>query len=45
MEKTILSLPQIYINGGKRGYLVGINPHILMSILKPTLVSVAIADA
>ena len=30
VEKTILDLPKIYINGGKRGYLVGIDPNILV---------------
>jgi Cys-tRNA(Pro) deacylase len=30
MEETILDLPTIYINGGKRGYLVGIDPRECM---------------
>lgn len=42
MEETILNLPKIYINGGKRGYLVGIDPRELMRILKPVLVRVGI---
>lgn len=42
MEETILDLPKIYINGGKRGYLVGIDPKAVAGILKPTLVRVAI---
>ena len=42
MEETILNLPRIYINGGKRGYLVGIDPKDVAGILKPTLVRVAI---
>jgi Cys-tRNA(Pro) deacylase len=42
MEETILDLPRIYINGGKRGYLVGIDPKDVASILHPTLVRVAI---
>ena len=42
MEGTIAEMPRIYINGGKRGYLVGIAPRDLMGILSPTLVSVAI---
>lgn len=42
MEKTILSLSVIYINGGKRGYLVGIHPHDLVQVLKPTAVEVAL---
>jgi len=41
MERTILDLPRIYINGGKRGYLVGLAPVHAQQILKPTLVSVA----
>lgn len=41
MERTVLDLPLIYINGGKRGYLVGIHPHDLLRVLQPTLVEVA----
>ena len=40
MEKTIAGLPKIYINGGKRGYLVGIEPGELIRVLKPTEVAV-----
>jgi Cys-tRNA(Pro) deacylase len=43
MEETILELPNIYINGGKRGYLVSMNPHELIRLLKPTLVKVGIS--
>jgi len=42
MEETILELPIIYINGGRRGYLVGIDPKDAARILKPTPVLVAI---
>jgi Cys-tRNA(Pro) deacylase len=42
MEKTILDLPLIYINGGRRGFLVGIHPHDVIRILQPQLVEVAI---
>jgi Cys-tRNA(Pro) deacylase len=42
METTIGELPTIYINGGKRGYLVGIDPKEMMRVLKPVLVIVAI---
>jgi Cys-tRNA(Pro) deacylase len=42
MERTILDLPKAYINGGKRGYLVGIVPVDLVQVLHPALVSVAI---
>ena len=41
MERTILALPRIYINGGKRGYLVGMAPADAQRLLQPTLVSVA----
>ena len=40
MEKTILDLPKIYINGGSRGYLVGIAPQEIVRILQPILVEV-----
>lgn len=43
MEQTILELPLIYINGGKRGFLVAIAPQEVQRLLTPTLVSVAIA--
>jgi Cys-tRNA(Pro) deacylase len=42
VEETILELPRIYINGGKRGYLVGIDPKELMRVLKATPVKVGI---
>ena len=40
-EASIAELPRIYINGGARGFLVGIAPADLVRVLKPTLVSVA----
>ncbi len=33
VEQTVLDLPKILINGGRRGYLVGIEPSILVSFL------------
>lgn len=42
MEATIAELPRIYINGGKRGFLVEITPADLLRVLKPVAVSVAI---
>lgn len=44
MEKSILDLPLIYINGGKRGYLVGVHPHDIMAALQARLVEVALSD-
>ena len=34
VERSVLSLPLIYINGGRRGYLVGIDPSVLVDLLK-----------
>jgi Cys-tRNA(Pro) deacylase len=42
VEKTILDLPRIYINGGRRGYLVGIAPSELVRVLEPKAVEVAL---
>jgi Cys-tRNA(Pro) deacylase len=41
-EKGIQALPRIYINGGARGFLVGIDPQELFRVLRPTPVDVAI---
>ena len=43
LERTIADLPRIYINGGRRGYLVGLDPAELIRILQPTLVDAAAA--
>lgn len=45
MERSIADLPRIYVNGGRRGYLVGLNPAELIRVLKPTLVDAATAKA
>ena len=42
IERTVLELPRIYLNGGSRGFLVGIDPKVLLGLVKPTLVDVAI---
>jgi Cys-tRNA(Pro) deacylase len=44
IERSILELPMIYINGGRRGFLVRIAPGELSRILRPTPVSVALKD-
>ncbi len=41
-ETSIFELPTIYINGGKRGYLVSMPPAELERVLKPEQVQVAI---
>ena len=33
IERTILDLPRICINGGRRGYLVGIDPQVCVRLL------------
>ena len=42
LEASILDLPKIYLNGGKRGYLVGLTPQDLVKVLQPVLVTVAV---
>jgi len=42
MEGTILDLPKVYINGGRRGFLVGMDPRDVARILSAVPVSVAI---
>ena len=44
IEESILELDRIYINGGKRGYLVGLAPAELIRVLDPVPVQVAQAD-
>jgi Cys-tRNA(Pro) deacylase len=43
MERGIAALPYLYVNGGRRGYLVGMAPADLIRVLKPILVDVATA--
>ncbi|MDT3670728.1 MAG: Cys-tRNA(Pro) deacylase [Aromatoleum sp.] len=42
VEKTILDLPLIYINGGRRGFLVSVNPNDLSRVLSVQIVNAAI---
>ncbi|GGX12612.1 Cys-tRNA(Pro)/Cys-tRNA(Cys) deacylase [Pigmentiphaga litoralis] len=42
VEASVLELPRILINGGKRGYLVGIDPQELVRLLKAVPVSAAL---
>ena len=41
MQRSIEELPMIYINGGKRGFLVGLTPSDLRRVLQPILVDAA----
>ena len=43
LEKTVLALPRVYVNGGSRGFLVGLAPADLAKLLSPIFVEVAIA--
>ena len=42
VEKSILSLDRIYINGGKRGFLIEIDPTVIPGILPAKEIEVAI---
>jgi len=42
VERTIFALQKIYINGGKRGFLVSLNPQDLRALLPVEEVEVAI---
>jgi len=42
VEQTILALPSICINGGRRGYLVGIAPQVLVALLQAKPVNCAL---
>jgi Cys-tRNA(Pro) deacylase len=44
MEQTILDLERIFINGGKRGYLVGLAPEAVVRVLEPKLVAIGIRE-
>ena len=44
LERSVLELPRIYINGGRRGYLLGMEPEVLTRVLVPVLVDVALEE-
>ena len=44
VEQSVLALPRIYINGGRRGYLVGIDPAVLSERLGAKAVNCAGAE-
>ena len=45
VERSVLALDRVYVNGGARGFLVGIAPSDLERVLAPTPVDVAIAPS
>ena len=44
IEESILTLPRICINGGRRGYLVGIDPQVCVELLGAQAVNCALAE-
>ena len=44
VERGVLALPRIWINGGRRGYLVGLEPAVLVDLLRAVPVDCALAD-
>jgi Cys-tRNA(Pro) deacylase len=44
MERSIRALPRVYINGGRRGFLLGLVPADIERALAPQLVDAALED-
>ncbi len=44
IEETVLALTRILINGGRRGYLVGIDPQVCVQLLQAKPVNCALAE-
>jgi Cys-tRNA(Pro) deacylase len=44
VEASILDLPRIYINGGRRGFLVSLAPQVLVDLLQAKPVQCALQD-
>ena len=44
MEESILALDRILINGGKRGFLVGMPPQDVVRVVNPKLVNAALLE-
>ena len=44
IEESILALPRICINGGRRGYLLGIDPQVCVQLLGARAVNCALAE-
>ena len=42
LERSIADLDRIYVNGGRRGFLIALAPPDLMRVLSPTLVDAAL---
>jgi Cys-tRNA(Pro) deacylase len=44
VERTVLELPRVWINGGRRGFLVGLSPEVLTRVLQAVPVDCALGD-
>jgi prolyl-tRNA editing enzyme YbaK/EbsC (Cys-tRNA(Pro) deacylase) len=44
MQKSVLDIDRIYINGGKRGFLVSMPPTEVVRVINPTLVDAALIE-
>jgi len=44
LERSVLDLERIYINGGRRGYLLGMRPGEIVRVLSPILVDVGVEE-
>ena len=44
LERSVLALARIYINGGRRGYLLGMKPAEIVRVLSPILVDVGVEE-
>jgi Cys-tRNA(Pro) deacylase len=44
LERSVLDLERIYINGGRRGYLLGMKPAEIVRVLSPILVDVGVEE-
>jgi Cys-tRNA(Pro) deacylase len=43
VQSSIGELPYLYVNGGRRGYLVGMTPSELVRVLQPVIADIATA--
>lgn len=44
VERSVLALPRVYVNGGSRGFLVGVSPEVFTRLLNATLVDAAVTE-
>ena len=44
IEETILTIPRIFINGGRRGYLINIDPQVCVQLLSAQAVRCALEE-